>query len=90
MADFFSQRFGKNVWITNHARKSMQRRGIDNATLARVIEEGDIKRRNDIHIWVFKHFNERTDNLICAAAVEQDAIVIKTVMINWELDEDES
>jgi hypothetical protein len=43
MADFFSQRFGKNVWITHHARTSMEKRQIDDATLERVIEEGEIK-----------------------------------------------
>lgn len=47
MADFFSRRLGKNVWITRHARKSMLRREIDDATLERVIEEGEIKRKND-------------------------------------------
>lgn len=90
MAGFFSQRFGKNVWITTHARESMQKREIDDATLEQVIEEGDIRRQNDSHMWVYKHIEKRTDNLICAAVVEQEAIVIKTVMINWELEEDES
>lgn len=44
--DFFSKRFDKNVWITKHAYESMQRRGVDLATLERVIEEGEIKRRD--------------------------------------------
>jgi hypothetical protein len=30
----------------------------------------------------------RTDNLICAAAVEHAAVVIKTVMIDWELEDE--
>ncbi len=88
MADFFSKRFGKNVWITHHARKSMERRGIDAATLEQVIEEGEIKRRDEVNFWVFKHLPERADNLICAAVVEQAAVVIKTVMINWELEDE--
>lgn len=89
MADFFSKRFGKKVWVTNHARESMQRRNVDAATLERVIEEGEIKRWNEMNLWVFAHIQERADNLICAAVVEQAAVVVKTVMVNWEV-EDES
>lgn len=88
LADFFSKRFGKNVWITNHARESMQRRNIDLATLERVIEEGEIKRRDEVNLWVFTHIQERADNLICAAVVEQAAVVVKTVMVNWELEDE--
>ncbi len=88
MADFFSKRFGKSVWVTNHARERMQRRSIDAATLQRVIEEGEIKRRDEVNLWVFAHIQERDDNLICAAVVEQAAVVIKTVMIRWELEDE--
>lgn len=88
MADFFSRRFGKNVWITRHARNSMLKREIDDATLERVIEEGEIKRKNDVDMWVYLHIDGRQDNLICAAAVEASAVVIKTVMINWELEDE--
>lgn len=84
MADFFSKRFDKNVWITPHARDSMQRRGIDDATLEQVIENGDVRRRDEVNLWVFMHIQGRADNLICAAVVEKDAVVVKTVMINWE------
>ena len=86
MADFFSERFGKNVWVTNHARESMLRRNVDMATLLQVIENGAIKRSDEMNMWVFMHIQERDDNLVCAAVVEQAAVVIKTVMINWELE----
>lgn len=88
MANFFSRRFGKNVWITHHARESMQKRQIDEATLERVIEGGEVKYRNAVDLWVFKHIDGRADNLICAAVVNKDAVVIKTVMINWELEDE--
>ena len=88
MADFFSKRFGKNVWITHHARESMLRRNIDAAALENVIEEGEIKRRDTMNLWVFKRIVGRDDNLICAAVVEQTAVVVKTVMINWELEDE--
>lgn len=88
LANYFSKRFGKNVWVTNHARESMQRRNIDDATLEQVIEEGEIKRRDELNLWVFMHIQERADNLICAAVVEQAAVVVKTVMVNWELEDE--
>lgn len=88
MADFFSIRFGKNVWVTHHARASMLRRGVDIGRVERVIEEGEIKRRDAMNLWVFKHIEDRADNLICAAVVEQSAVVVKTVMINWKLEDE--
>jgi Domain of unknown function (DUF4258) len=54
VADFFSKRFGKNVWTTAHARKSMERRDIDDSTLEQVIEHGDIKRQGDNNLWIFR------------------------------------
>jgi len=64
----------------------MKKRGIDDATLERVIEEGEVKRRDEKHLWIFKRIQGRTDNLICAAVVDVTAVVVKTVMINWELE----
>ena len=87
MADFFSRRFGKNVWVTRHARQSMLARNVDDATLERVVENGAIKRKDDKHLWIYMHVEGRADNLVCAAAVESEVVVIKTVMINWELEE---
>ena len=88
MADLYSKRFGKPVWVTHHARESMGRRGVDMATLATLLEQGAIKRTDESHLWIYMDIPGRTDNLICAAAVEQAAVVIKTVMINWELEEE--
>jgi hypothetical protein len=88
MADFFSKRFEKNVWITHHARESMQKRQIDVATLESLIDGGEVKYRNAIDLWVFKHIDGRTDNLMCAAVVKTEAVVVKTVMINWELEDE--
>jgi hypothetical protein len=54
----------------------------------RVIEEGEIKRRSAANLWAFKHIEGRSDNLICAAITEREAVVVKTVMINWELEDE--
>lgn len=88
MADFFSRRFGKFVRITHHARESMSRRNIDEETLHLVVEEGEIKRRDDENFWVFKRIPGRSDNLVCVAATGKAAIVVKTVMVNWELEDE--
>ena len=88
MADFFSLRFGKNVWLTQHARASMRKRGVTLETLAELIESGGIKRKSEAHLWIYYALEGRGDNLVCAAAVEQAALVIKTVMINWELEDE--
>lgn len=88
MADFYSKRFGKSVWITNHARASMVRRCVDVSTLATLLEEGEIKHRDATNLWVFLHIEGRADNLICAALVEQSAIVVKTVMVRWTLEDE--
>lgn len=34
-------------------------------------------------MWIFKHYVDREDNLICVAAAEEDALVVKTVMTHW-------
>lgn len=84
MADFFSERFGKNVWITRHARQSMERRNVDLPTLFTVIEQGKHVSCDLHHGWIFLHLAERTDNFVCAAVVIESAVIIKTVMINWQ------
>ena len=89
MADFLSSRFGKSVWLTRHARRSMEKRQIDLNTLQLIVESGEIKYKTASDVWIYSNVAGRTDNLICAAAVVAEAVVIKTVMINWEI-EDES
>ena len=83
----FSARFNKAVIVTNHARERMAERDIDEATLLDVIETGEIKPLSLEHLFVFKQVPGRRDNLVCAAAVEEDHLVIKTVLVNWTLRE---
>ena len=84
MADFFSERFGKNVWISNHARQRMLWRNVDLALLQKIVETGTIQQRDSENAWIFSEIEGRLDNLICAAVIEQKAVVVKTVMVNWE------
>jgi hypothetical protein len=86
LADFYSSRFGKNVWLTHHARRNMGKRAVSMATLEQLIESGRIKESGNGHMWIFLEVPGRQDNLICAAVVEDAAVVVKTVMTHWAED----
>jgi len=83
----YSARFAKEIIVTEHARARMADRDIDEPMLADLIETGNLRRIDDKYMFLFKHFSARNDNLVCAAAVEEDRLVVKTVMINWTLRE---
>ena len=79
-----SQRFQRNVWLTHHAHTAMAKRGVDAATVYDVIETGDILHGGADHYWIFKHIATRQDNLVCIAAVIGQAVIVKTVMVDWQ------
>jgi len=81
---FHSARFGKNVWLTNHAIESMAKRNVTLAEVKRLIEEGQYRTKEASHGWIFHHFESRPDNLVCAAVATEHAIIVKTVMVNWK------
>lgn len=80
---FYSARFGKNVWLTNHAIESMAKRNVTLAEVKRLIEEGEYRTKEASQGWIFHRFESRHDNLVCAAVVTEQAIIVKTVMVNW-------
>lgn len=64
----------------------MEKRGVDEALVLDIVENGEIKRKSDAHLWIYKHVGEREDNLLCVAAIDAAAIIIvKTVMTNWQV-----
>jgi len=63
----------------------MQERGILERDMVELIEHGAIKEKDEQHLWIYHTFSHRHDNLMCAAAVQGKNLVIKTVMIRWEL-----
>lgn len=81
----YSERFGKDVVITEHARQRMAERGIGEALVLDLVETGQIEDIDAPHLFIHKSFPGRHDNLVCAAAVEEELLVIKTVMVNWTL-----
>lgn len=84
--DLISNRFNKSIILTHHAIEQMEVRHVDEATLYDLIESGKILRKDDEHLWIYKVFQGREDNMLCAAVIERNKLIIKTVMINWELD----
>ncbi len=63
----------------------MIERHIDESLLLDLIETGTLKYKDDKRVWILKTYPARDDNLICAAVVLEDEIIVKTVMINWQL-----
>ncbi|CAG1001848.1 hypothetical protein ANAEL_03023 [Anaerolineales bacterium] len=76
----FSTRFQRAVLITIHAKIRMVERDINEAMLLEVIDSGEARYKDETHLWAFKEFPERHDNLLCAVLVLEDCIVVKTVM----------
>lgn len=82
-----SQRFARPIRMTRHARARMVEREISEALLLDLIETGDTRYKDATRLWLFKHYPDRTDNLLCAAAVLEDELIIKTVMHHFALQE---
>lgn len=70
--------------LTRHALQRMAERQIDAALLLRVIDEGEQRFADAIHLWTWLAVPWRHDNLLCAALVLDDVVVVKTVMHHWE------
>lgn len=82
---FFSDRFEKNVWLTNHAIEAMAKRRITLSEVKKVIECGEYREKEEAHGWLFYELPGRDDNLVCAAVVSREGIIIKTIMVRWAL-----
>jgi len=63
----------------------MAERHIDQAVLRDLVETGVATHKNSRRLWVSKAYPNRDDNLICAAVVLEEQVVVKTVMHRWEL-----
>lgn len=83
--DMYSTRFQRTIVITRHAQMRMDERGINDTLLLDVIDSGEMRYRDATHLWVFKDFSERSDNLLCAVLVLEDRLVVKTVMHHFEV-----
>lgn len=76
----FSVRFQLPVVLSSHAKIRMVERDISAAMLLDVVDSGETRHKDASHLWAFKEFPERQDNLLCAVLVLEDCVVVKTVM----------
>ncbi len=83
----FSQRFQKNIRLTHHVKARMDKRDISLELLLDLIETGDVRHKSETDLWIFKHYIEREDNMVCTAVVVGQAVIVKTVMVDWTLEE---
>ena len=63
----------------------MAERNISEALLLDVIDNGETRYSDAMHLWAFKEYPERHDNLLCAVVVLEDAVVVKTVLHHFTL-----
>ena len=83
----FSQRFQKSIRLTHHVSARMEKRDISLELLLDLIETGDIRHKSESNLWIYKQYPERRDNMVCTAIVVGQAVIVKTVMVDWTLEE---
>ncbi len=51
-----------------------------------ILETGEVRHKDETHLWIAKHYPDRADNSLCAVVVLEAAVVVKTVMhhFSWE------
>ena len=79
-----SVRFGLPIVLTEHAKQRMTQRNISTDLVLEIIDTGTLKDAGNSHYWLYKHLPDRADNLLCVAAVIENAVVVKTIMHHWE------
>ena len=79
-----STRFDLTVVLTEHAKLRMVERNMDDALVLEIIDTGIVKDAGNTHYCSYKHFDDQADNLLCVAAVIENAVVIKAIMHHWE------
>lgn len=82
-----SSRFQRVIHVTQHAQKRMLERSIDDDLLFDLIETGELKFKDANHAWIAKFYEDRNDNLICAAVVIEQTVIVKTVMYHFSFEE---
>lgn len=80
----FSARSQCTVHVTFHARQRMGARAISESILEDLIETGTVKHKDTEHIWIFKDYPDRQDDLLCVAAVLNAALIVKTVLHHFQ------
>jgi hypothetical protein len=79
-----SKRFGLPIVFTEHAKLRMTERQIGEDLVVEIIDRGTLKDAGQGHYWIYTYIAGRSDNLLCVAAVIDNAVVVKTIMHHWE------
>jgi hypothetical protein len=66
----------------------MAERQLTETVLLDLIESGDLRYKDASHLWIFKAYPERNDNLLCVAVVLEKMLVVKTVMHHFVLEDE--
>ena len=82
----YSKRFLLEVRLSHHAKLRMIERNISEVTIIDLVETGTAKNKDAEHLWIYKAYKDRSDNLLCIAVVIESVLVIKTVMHHFELE----
>lgn len=82
----YSKRFLLEVRLSHHAKLRMIERNISEVTIIDLVETGTAKNKDAEHLWIYKAYKGRSDNLLCIAVVIESVLVIKTVMHHFELE----
>ena len=62
----------------------MVQRNIDDPMLHDLLETGETRFKDEVRLWIAKALPGRNDNLVCAAVILEDTLVVKTVMHYFE------
>ena len=80
----YSARFNLQVVLTEQATQRMAEGQISLEQVLEIIDSGTVKEAGGLHYWLYKHLTDRTDNLLCVAAVIDNVFVVKTIMHHCE------
>ena len=83
----WSARFSRLVWLTDHALARAEVRDIPVEVLLDVVETGTLLEKERGQCWIWKSVPGREDNMLCAAALIADAVIVKTVMHHFAPEE---
>ena len=81
----FSSRFSRPIVLNKHAQERMLERNVTIERVVEIVDTGETKFADATHLWAYKAFPNRDDNLICAVLVLEDKVVVKTIMHHFEV-----
>ena len=66
----------------------MTKRDVSETIVHDLVETGELRQASGSDYWILKWYSDRPDNLVCAAVILAQAVIVKTIMVNWHLEEE--